>query len=536
MDFNTHIWPQFLFLMLFFTACVSLGTNNLKAQTLTLDQEIRSLEKKLDRLPRAVSPEALKSNNGDWIGRFVVDKESLENCTLKISDTKAYLSGQLMTLTFNNDGVQRKLALTLDGKNNFSEWLTMTLQYLEHNRFLDRAFNLKGKIDSNILTGIFHAELTRIGDSCSGDMYFVKKGTLEAKAYLENRDPRIVRLEHRLAQLRKAPPSGSSKQAPAQTAILEKAVEELMRFRALQKKEQRRLAALKKESKTQAKKLAALKQARQEIVSAQQKRKAAIRKKQRLKQVIERSRITKDFGTYHALIIGIDKYKNLPRLKTAIADANAIAAVLKQQYGFKIHKLLNPTRETILDAIDDLRSALAFNDNLLIYYSGHGQLDQKADEGYWLPVNAKSDRRSRWLSTNTLSSSFRAFKAKHVMVVADSCYSGRLTRGISVRPRSSGNLKFLKKLAQKKARVVLTSGGLQPVDDDNGSGHSPFADALLKTLNENKGIFDGTSLFKSVRRPVQLETRNQEPQYSDLRRAGHGGGDFIFVKEGSYAK
>ena len=270
-----------------------------------------------------------------------------------------------------------------------------------------------------------------------------------------------------------------------------------------------------------------MKKARRDIVKAEQKRQRQLALIKRKKKQAIQSKIEKDFGAYHALVIGIDGYKNLLRLKTAIADANAVAKVLQRDYGFKVTKLLNPSRDNILDSLDDLRSKLTFNDNLLIYYSGHGQLDQKADEGYWLPVNAKAGRRSRWLSNNTLSSALRAFEAKHVMVVADSCYSGRLTRGISVRPRNSHDLEALKKLARKKTRVVLTSGGLKPVDDDNGSGHSPFADALLKALRENKGIFDGTSLFKSVHRPAQLDTRNQEPHYSDLRRAGHDGGDFI---------
>jgi hypothetical protein len=359
---------------------------------------------------------------------------------------------------------------------------------------------------------------------------------LAAKAFIENRDLRVVRLEHRLAQLQKINQTPSNNKPAVKNIALEKAVKELMQFKILQKEERARLAVLKKRSAAQARELAALKKARADNVKVRQKQKAAIEKTKQAKRRAARLRVAKEFGEYHALIIGIDRYKNLPRLKTAVADANAVAKILSRDYGFKVTKLLNSSRESILDSIDDLRSKLTFNDNLLIYYSGHGQLDKAADEGYWLPVNAKGDRRSRWLSNNTLSSALRALKAKHVMVVADSCYSGRLTRGISVRPRASHDLDRLKKMARKKARVVLTSGGLKPVADDNGSGHSPFADALLKALSENKGVFDGTSLFNSVRRPVQLDTRDQEPQYSDLRRAGHDGGDFIFVKESAYAK
>ncbi len=530
------IWRRFLVPTLVCVVGYVVLSSDLYAQTPSLKRELRSLENKIKNLEGTSNFETSASRNGEWIGRLTVDDASINICTLEIDKIKANVAREIMTLNFENEGKPKELELPLDAKSSFSEWLTLTLTIQERNRFLDRSFNFKGSISGNIMSGSFYADVTQVGDSCSGDIYFVKKGTLEAKAFLENRDPRVVRLEYRLMQLQKNNRTGLKNKPIDQNENLEKAVAELMRFRQLQKAERARLTKLKLASKAQAKELAELKKVRQDAVKAQQKQQADLASKQRKMKQAVRLRIKNDFGSYHALIIGIDGYKNLPRLKTAIADAKSVAAILKRDYGFKVTTLLNPSRENSLDKIDDFRGKLTFDDNLLIYYSGHGQLDRAADEGYWLPVNAKADRRSRWLSNNTLSSALRAFKAKHVMVVADSCYSGRLTRGISVRPRSSYNLELLKKLARKKARVVLTSGGLSPVDDDNGSGHSPFADALLKALKENSGIFDGTSLFKSVHRPVQLDTRNQEPQYSDLRRAGHDGGDFIFVKESAYAK
>ena len=70
---------------------------------------------------------------------------------------------------------------------------------------------------------------------------------------------------------------------------------------------------------------------------------------------------------------------------------------------------------------------------------------------------------------------------------------------------------------------------MEPVADSNGSGHSPFTDALLKSLKENNGVLDGNSLFNQIRRPVMVNT-DQTPQYSDVRKAGHDGGDFLFVR------
>ena len=103
-------------------------------------------------------------------------------------------------------------------------------------------------------------------------------------------------------------------------------------------------------------------------------------------------------------------------------------------------------------------------------------------------MEAQKNRRSAWISNSTITDSLKSIRAKHVMVMADSCYSGRLVRGLKVS--ATGTERF-KSLAEKKARVVITSGGLEPVEDNNGSGHSPFTDALIKSLTANQGVMDG---------------------------------------------
>ena len=234
-----------------------------------------------------------------------------------------------------------------------------------------------------------------------------------------------------------------------------------------------------------------------------------------------------DFGRYHALIIGIDKYKYLPNLETDVRDAKAVADVLENQYGFKITLLIDPDRVTIIDALDVMREDLGGKDNLLIYYAGHGWLDEEADRGYWLPSNAKSNRRARWISNATITDTLKTLQAKHVMVVADSCYSGTLTRAAKIGIRSGD---YLKRMAEKWTRVALVSGGLEPVADKGGGGHSPFARAFLDVLRGNDDIIDGTEMFTKMRRPVMVST-DQTPEYSDVRNAGHDGGDFLFVRK-----
>ncbi|WP_282609187.1 caspase family protein [Pelagibius sp. Alg239-R121] len=232
-------------------------------------------------------------------------------------------------------------------------------------------------------------------------------------------------------------------------------------------------------------------------------------------------------GRYHALVIGINAYENLPRLETAINDARAVGQVLEDAYGYKVRLLLDATRADIIRALDDYRKSLTDKDNLLIYYAGHGYLDTGSDRGFWLPVDASGETQVSWLSNVTITDSLKAIEAKHAMLIVDSCYSGTLTRGLKVTLRGP---EAEQQLLQKRVRVVLTSGGLEPVVDGGGGNHSVFAKAVLDALRSNKGRMKGTELALQVRRPVMLAA-NQKPDYSDLRFAGHEGGDFVFAAQ-----
>jgi uncharacterized caspase-like protein len=232
------------------------------------------------------------------------------------------------------------------------------------------------------------------------------------------------------------------------------------------------------------------------------------------------------FGDYYALVVGNDKYLSVTPLKTAENDARTVAAVLRDDYGFKVNLLLNATRAQMLDAFDEYRRTLLEPDNLLIYYAGHGYLDSDSDRGYWIPVDADQNRRANWLSNSDIADTVRAVRARHVLVVADSCYSGTLTRGLSVQMTAQGD--YLR-LAQKRARTALSSGGIEPVEDAGGGGHSVFAKAFIDALEKNEATVDMSQLFSALRREVMLASQ-QTPRYGDIRQAGHEGGDFIFVR------
>ena len=235
-----------------------------------------------------------------------------------------------------------------------------------------------------------------------------------------------------------------------------------------------------------------------------------------------------DFGRYHALIIGNQSYRHFKALATPLEDARALAAMLDQDYGFAdVRLVLDATRTDMLNAFDDALRKLGPADNLLIYYAGHGVLDRGSERGYWLPVDAETDRRANWLSNADITDTLKSTRAKHVMVVADSCYSGSLVRSVNIVPTSDADLR---RLTRAKARTVMTSGGLEPVADSGGGRHSVFAKAFLDGLRANDGVIDGAKLFAGLRRKVLLNA-DQTPQYADIRLAGHDGGDFLFVRK-----
>ncbi|MGD2029340.1 MAG: caspase family protein [Desulfobacterales bacterium] len=233
------------------------------------------------------------------------------------------------------------------------------------------------------------------------------------------------------------------------------------------------------------------------------------------------------FGRYYALVIGNDNYQHLPKLRTAQNDAKVVAQILGQNYGYCVNLILDARRADILIALGKFRETLTDMDNLLIYYAGHGWLDQEGNEGYWLPVDAAQDNEVQWVSNASITTVLKAMPAKHVLIVADSCYSGKLARGIHIKRKTSN---YFARMASKKARSVIASGGLEPVIDSGGKGgHSVFATAFIEALKANEKIIDGTELFTQIRRPVILNS-DQTPEYADIRKAGHEGGDFLFVR------
>lgn len=235
---------------------------------------------------------------------------------------------------------------------------------------------------------------------------------------------------------------------------------------------------------------------------------------------------------YHAIIIGINDYKYLPKLHTAVNDARAVEQVLREKYGFDTTLLIDAGRTDIMRAFNEARRTMGPNDNLLIYYAGHGEFDKTVNKAYWLPSDAEHDSDANWLIVDNITANIRRFASRHVLVVADSCYSGTLTRS-AITNLSTPDLKkrFLEKMRKRASRTLMASGGNEPVADGGGGGHSIFARAFIDALNTaEEEIFTAEQLFyQYIKEPVAGRA-SQVPEYNIIKNSGHAGGDFVFVK------
>ena len=165
-------------------------------------------------------------------------------------------------------------------------------------------------------------------------------------------------------------------------------------------------------------------------------------------------------GSYYALVIGINDYPAplvSPR-RHAVDDAKAGGrhAVARLATAFRVTYLLDrdATRFKILDTLARYRNTLGPNDNLLIYYAGHGFSDREAQKAYWLPVDADSGNSPNRIIADDLTTGVRVLPSRHVLIVSDSCYSGALSRDADAPVPSDGQQAFLNRMLRSRSRTL----------------------------------------------------------------------------------
>lgn len=225
---------------------------------------------------------------------------------------------------------------------------------------------------------------------------------------------------------------------------------------------------------------------------------------------------------YHALLIGVQDYSDpgMGRLQAPVRDAERLRDVLTRRYRFNpsdVTVLRNPTREGILGELTRLSDALGPNDNLLIFYAGHGHWDQGSHQSYWLPKDARPANTALWVSNSDVEGTLRRMKARHVLVIADACYAGALLlREVQPDPAMS-------RLYELPSRKAMTSGSKETVPDE-----SRFLDYLIQRLDANRARYlPADELFSSFRTAV-MNNSPVQPQFGTIANVGDEGGEFLF--------
>jgi len=191
----------------------------------------------------------------------------------------------------------------------------------------------------------------------------------------------------------------------------------------------------------------------------------------------------REFGRKHALVMGIENKKD--PLIWAVDDAVEIGWVLKERFGFDVtcaitrypHDSQRKQRAKALDAlvgikytdqdgllelIDRVVADAGVNDQILIYFSGHGKPDKVSKEvGYLIPYNGDFEKPSTTLiNMDRFETLSKRMPARHVMFILDSCYSGIAGAFSTMSPTdpTQYSKKDIKSFMGSRARHILTAG------------------------------------------------------------------------------
>jgi hypothetical protein len=236
-----------------------------------------------------------------------------------------------------------------------------------------------------------------------------------------------------------------------------------------------------------------------------------------------------------ALLIAIDNYDNFDELTNPVNDAQTMASILGEKYGFEAEILENPTNDEILAKITDYNEK-KFNpqDQLFVFFAGHGVFDETLDEGYVVARNSlKNDKgKSSYVSHILLRERINNIKCEHIFLVMDVCFGGILDPVLAKAVRSAEaddkmDQGYIVKKLTKRTRKFLTSGSKEYVPDGTPGKHSPFAEKFILALREIGGS-NGRILSIVQLRPYFMRLPT-EPRFGSFGTGDDPASDFVFV-------
>jgi hypothetical protein len=243
--------------------------------------------------------------------------------------------------------------------------------------------------------------------------------------------------------------------------------------------------------------------------------------------------------TKRALIIANGTYtdQHIAPLLGVYEDQKAVEQMLKAQ-GYTTTAVVDGNREQMITALNQLIKDSGEDDSVLIYYAGHGTVKSQSSVGYWFPIDASLVRKNgqrpetTWMSSIDVANFISGIKAKQILLVSDSCFSGSLSYETALQrePELPSNA-----VLKRRSVMVMTSGSEELVQDRDkyaNNGLSPFANAFIAQLNkmDTEKELRGQNAYKFIYQGVTRHYK-QYPTYGALPSARHNaGGEYLFLK------
>lgn len=243
----------------------------------------------------------------------------------------------------------------------------------------------------------------------------------------------------------------------------------------------------------------------------------------------------------YALLFATGNYAAWPQLTNPIPDADALSQTLQSLYDFQAEEVKNPTNEQILAKLTEyLHRTFQPQDQLLIFFSGHGYFDNDLGQGFIVPANAPlvtaDPGHTRLLAHDTIMRYVNRIPSLHVVLIIDACFAGTLDRKIAdsgLRGDPSLDIyahaslpEMLQRKEPKRTRRYFASGGKDFVPDGKPGHHSPFLAAFLVTLNQAADR-KGYATLDDIQ--LGLNTVVPEPRWGDIQDENEPGADFILL-------
>lgn len=208
-----------------------------------------------------------------------------------------------------------------------------------------------------------------------------------------------------------------------------------------------------------------------------------------------------------ALLFAVDKYDENKGYKSfntdgrrPVQDAERFSKML-DEFGFETQVFENPTAEQ-MDNVLEHYAKIPYGkyDQLLLFFSGHGIMDEVTGEGYFVPTDGDSKRKARtMISYNRIKKLFEIRDGentcRHILVIADACHSGSFIK------ESKGSAEENAKRIQSEAMEYVARcfiGSASPKEESNAESELMKAFAKLFD-NKKKDYFDFSDLERAVR-------------------------------------